>query len=206
MTRALILISIILSVGSCRSTQHGHGTSNLVNVAIINFVNESSDANYAYLTESVSEAIGLAMDKIFVYERLSVEKCNTLFVELDRLRDRIQPTDIQNSANQIDAELVIFGSYRIEKGRRSDSVEIKISVFRVDKAETLSAITKKVKISGALFGETEKISNAIVQKIVEYRQQEMRITDQKEALTTEESKTVLSKSSLNIAPFIPPIF
>ncbi|MBS0616581.1 MAG: hypothetical protein JSR44_00205 [Spirochaetes bacterium] len=206
MIRVLVLIGVILSVGSCSSTQRGHGASNLVNVAIINLVNESNDANYAYLTESVSGAIGLAMDKIFVYERLPAEKCRTVFVELNRLRERIQPVDIQSRANEIDAELVIFGSYKIEKGRRSDSVEIKISVFRADKAETLSTISKKVQISGALFSETEKISSAIVQKIVEYRRQEMRITDQQEAFAAEERKTILSKTSLNITPFIPPIF
>lgn len=202
----ILALSFLLLV-ACNSRQERRvDESALVRVAIVKLVNVSKQPLYDYLSESVSDATQNSMDNKFIYFHVPAAATQAVFAELNGHEGMTGEARLREHALAMDADLIIFGSYKTFPGKRGDSIEILITIFRADRAEKIGQISRKTAISGTIFREIDTIAAELVARIVQYRKSQLQEQGQNEAASGSGAKIELTRDSINIAPFIPPIF
>jgi hypothetical protein len=81
-----------------------------------------------------------------------------------------------------------------------------MSVFRTDKSQIVATLIQQTQVSNRLFDEIDKMSAGLVAKIADYRMQLLRDSGRTDNTSAKDGKIELTRESINIAPFIPPIF
>lgn len=200
-------LTLVLLLTACSSRHERRvDESALVRVAIVKLVNVSKQPLYDYLSESVTDATQNSMEKKFIYFHVPAAATQQVSTELNGHEGMIGEARLREHALAMDADLIIFGSYTTSAGKKGDAIEIMITVFRADKAEKIGQINRKTRISGTIFSEIENIAAELVAQIVQYRKSQIEERGQAETAATTSGKIELTRESINIAPFIPPIF
>jgi len=201
----LILSTLLLA--ACSSVrQREVNTSSLVRVAIVKLVNASGKPMYDYLSESLTDATASSMDKKFVYSRVPSEQTSRTLEDLTEAGGIVEASRMRSQALEMDADLVICGNFRTTPGKRGDTAEIAVTVFRADTAVVVAQISRSAIISGEMFKEIDAIAAEIVSQMVEYHTSQKIATVTDDHIESSGAKIHLTRKSLNIAPFIPPIF
>lgn len=191
----------------CRSASPGKpNDSSLVRVAIVKLVNASGNSMYDYLGDSLTDAAVSSMDKKFVYARIPEEETRDLYNELSAKGGVFSDARQRSHALAIDADLIMSGYFKTTPGKKGDSAAIVIHVFRGDQSAIVAKISRTAVISGAIFKDIEAIANELVKTMIEYRRSQLRQRGVKEDETAAAQKIKLTRESINLIPFIPPIF
>ena len=197
---ALLLISCASTPG--RESQSGE----LVKVATVNFVNTSGQDAHEYLGGSLADATVRSMERIFLYRQIPAESVGALYSQLKRAQGNLPPSELRSAALSMDADLLIHGTFHVSKGKKGDAIEIRMQAFRADRGEVIVALVRQTNVSNRIFDEIDKMTAELVQSIVAYRKQQMADSGQREAASAQGARIELTRESINIAPFIPPIF
>jgi len=202
-----VLIALLMfAVGACSSGKpRKDNEKSLVSVAIVKLVNVSKQANYDYLSESLTDATQSSMDKKFVYFRIPADQVTDLYAEAAEQGGNPSESSMRSLALKIDADLVIFGYYKTSAEKKGDSAEIVFNVLRTDKGTTIAKISRTAAISAKIFNDIESIATTVVAKIADYRAEQIKESGIQEVQKKGE-KIQFTRESLNIAPFIPPAF
>lgn len=198
------IIAVLLN---CASGQgKSNGDTELVRVATIAFVNTTGQETHDYLGGSLADATTKSMEQIFAYNQIPTAKTTDLYGQLSKNKGILPPSDLRAAGLEIDADLLIYGDFKVTKGKKGDTIEITMNAFRSDRAEPVAAIVRRTQVSNRIFDEIDKMTAELVQGIVAYRRQQMEQSGQREAAAARGGKIELTRDSINIAPFIPPIF
>lgn len=192
----------------CRSSG-GKGEpdrAELVHVAAVEFTNLSNDSAQDYLRASISDATTQSMDKIFEYYHIPSARTSEIASDLKANNGKLKPSELRSYGLSLDADLLIYGSFNVTKGKKNDQIEIAMTVFRTDKSEVIATLTQQTQVSNRLFDEIDKLSALLVAKIADYRKQLLRESGREDKAAGKEEKIELTRDSINIAPFIPPVF
>lgn len=195
---------LLIACGS--GPKHKATDSSLVRVAIVKLVNVSGAPLYEYLSDSLTDATRASMQRKFRYFDLPAEETQRLFVRLNEQGGSMTPEELRTQALRIDADLVIYGKYTTSSAKKGDSAEITFSVFRTDKGMEIWQGNRQTKISGAIFKEIDLIAAQVVSEIAAYRKQQLAEQGETEMKETTGEKIELTRDSINIHPFIPPVF
>lgn len=198
-------VAILLS-GCASAAGREAENGELVKVATINFVNTSGQESHDYLGGSLGEATVRSMGQIFVYRQIPAESTGALFGKLKQAQGTLPASDLRSAALSIDADLIIHGDFKVSKGKKGDAIEIRMQAFRTDRGEVIAALSRQTNVSNRIFDEIDKMTAELVQSIVAYRKQQMAESGQRDIAMPKGAKITLSRDSINIAPFIPPIF
>lgn len=178
----------------------------LVKVATIPFVNTARQEAHDYLSSSLADATTKSMEQIFLYRQVSAEKSSQLYEKLRQNNGTLPPGDLSSAGLSMDADLLIYGDFKITKGKKGDAIEITMNAFRSDRAEPVAGIVRRTTVSNRIFDEIDKMTAELVQALVAYRRKQMAEAGQREVERVPGAKIELTRESINIAPFIPPIF
>ncbi|MBX3722083.1 MAG: hypothetical protein KF713_09610 [Turneriella sp.] len=177
--------------------------NNLVMVGYGEISNISGDPNIDYLKSSIRDAGIDYMDKIFLYNKAPeaelIAATNTFATKIPTLDDQ------KNICNRIKTDVLLHSSFDV-KGTRQKTVTLQTTVFRCDEGIIVETITNSAKINNQIFEEIQKIAQSIVSAIVNYKNKVSGQTPEKNGKEGSGEKIVLSKKSLKILPFIPPVF
>lgn len=178
----------------------------LVHVAVVEFTNLSSDSAQDYLRASISDATTQSMDRIFEYYRVPSTSTPALASDLKAHNGNLPASELRGHGLEIDADLIIYGAFSVTKGKKGDQVEITMRVFRTDKSVVIATLTQQAQVSNRLFDEIDKLAAGLVGKIVEYRKQLLTESGRQDKPAVSDAKIELTRDSINISPFIPPVF
>jgi len=207
MTKKLsVLVLVAFLSAACASGKKRTGEEKgLVSVAIVKLVNVSKQANYDYLSESLTDATQSSMDKKFVYFHIPADQVTDLYAETAEQGGNPSESSMRSLALKIDADLVIFGYYKTSAEKKGDSAEIVFNVLRTDKGTTIAKISRTAAISAKIFNDIESIATTVVAKIADYRAEQIKESGIQE-VQKKGKRIQFTRESLNIAPFIPPAF
>lgn len=206
-THILVSTVLLAIIVSCKSGgPRKVDESSLVRVAIVKLVNASGNALYDYLSDTLTDAAQNSMDKKFVYNRLAADQTTGMFTELKEKKGELENSRLRGYALELDADLVIFGHFTSTQGKRGDSAEIVVRVFRSDKSTMIAELKKNAVISAAIFKDIDNIAAELVRRIGEYRLSQIKERGEKESAAAADQKVEFTRESINIAPFIPPVF
>lgn len=192
---------------ACSSgTRRDAPENTLVRVAIVKLVNVSGAPLYEYLSDSLTEATRTSMQRKFHFYDLPPADTEKLFAHLSAHGGTIDSGELRAHALTIDADLVIYGRYTTSAAKKGDNAEIEFSVFRSDKAVEICRGNRKAVISGGIFKEIDLIAAKVVSEITAYREQQLTERGEIERKSTPDEKVELTRESINIYPFIPPVF
>lgn len=178
----------------------------LVKVATIPFVNTTRQEAHDYLSGSLTDATTKSMEQIFLYRQVAAEKTSQLYDRLRQNNGTLPPGDLRSAGLSMDADLLIYGDFKVSKGKKGDAIEITMNAFRSDRAEPVAGIVRRTTVSNRIFDEIDKMTAELVQALVAYRRKQMAEAGLREVERAQGAKIELTRDSINIAPFIPPIF
>ncbi len=198
---------IAIALAGCASApDRGADNAELVRVATLNFVNTSGEESHDYLGTSLGDATVRSMQRIFVYHSIPAERTSGLYGRLKEVQGNLSPADLRSAALSMDADLLIHGDFKVSKGKKGDSIEIRMQAFRADRGEVIAALSRQTNVSNRIFDELDRMTADLVQRLVAYRQKQMADSGQRDTSASKGGKLELTRESINIAPFIPPIF
>lgn len=192
---------------SCSSTP-GKATerSELVKVATVTFVNTTGLESHDYLSGSITDATTKTMEQIFVYHQVPVSSTAELHTRMKRAQANLAVSDLRSEALSLDADLLIYGDFKVSKGKKGDAIEIRMHALRSDRGEVIAVLNRQTNVSNRIFDDIDKMTAELVQSIVAYRQKQMAESGLRDVAPPKGAKIELTRDSINIAPFIPPIF
>ncbi len=161
---------------------------------------------YLGVSASLTDAAQSSMDKQFVYEPIPAEKSADLAVSLEKKDGVMEIADLRAHALAIDADLIIYGFFKTTPGKKGDTADISVTVFRADKGAAIGNLNRKALVSGAIFKDIDVMAADVVRQIAEYRKSQNAAAGKKEPGEASGEKIHLTRDSLNMLPFIPPVF
>lgn len=202
----LTLAVVVLTALSCSSAPgKAADSSELVKVATITFVNTTGQESHDYLSGSITDATTKSMEQIFVYRQIPASSTVELYARMKQAAN-LSASELRSAALSLDADLLIYGDFKVSKGKKGDAIEIRMHALRSDRGEVIAALNRQTNVSNRIFDDIDKMTEELVQSIVAYRKKQMAESGQRDIAIPKGAKIELTRDSINIAPFIPPIF
>lgn len=201
----VVLVSIVCAPHCSSGQVNSLASDNLVRVAIVKLVNVSKQPAYEYLSDSLTEAGRASMRQKFSYTEIPSEGTTRIFADLEARAGVADAGSLRSHALAIDADILIYGHYNVSPGKKGDGVEIIFRIFRADQSAAIGELSRKTTISGKVFREIDALAGEVAAAIGAYRSRQMK-EQGKAATEASGEKISLTRDSLNILPFIPPVF
>jgi len=144
------------------SAQESNNQSNLARIAIISFADQTNSPNYAYLSESIVDAIDSSMKSKFVYERIAPEKIKN-YITSKKIINITDKNEVYQVAKNFDADIALYGTYSLNEETNEIIISIYIYFLSIEDHTTLKPVRSKV--DSSLFQATDIVAQNIVDEI-----------------------------------------
>jgi hypothetical protein len=144
-------------------------------VAIFSFEDQTGSRDFAYMSDSISDAINESMQKNFSYDRVNPDEAKT---SLQKAKDKVQQESAKTKfkdkeeellkiykimAKEIKADIIIYGFFTFNS--KEQKLEIKTRMFYVSSQEFADIPDISNKIDSTIFGATDKTAQNIISEI-----------------------------------------
>ena len=133
----------------------------LTKIAILNFYDNTGSKYYSYLSESIADATDIYLKKNFKYKRISKKKVKAYLKrkynvsKLSRVPE-ISYDGISQAAKKLGADIIIYGSYEINKESRKLELEFTSKIYFNFLFRYISIKTLETEISTKIFSKVKK--------------------------------------------------
>ncbi|MDH4199538.1 MAG: DUF1566 domain-containing protein [Spirochaetia bacterium] len=162
MASVILLASFALTADESKNNGNQTGDKRQVSIAIIPFEDKTGSPNYAYLAESIQDAVGAEMGKKFSFKSVDPAKLKEAFSDSD-ISKRSDLEAIKKSAETLNADFMIFGDYIFNSKTNQIEMTTQLYLPLIKSNRQLKKISNAV--DSSLFSATAKVANSVIVEI-----------------------------------------
>jgi len=207
---AISILWAVSFISQCASSTKRNQTSDLATLAIFNFKNLTQNKSFDYLSGSLKDAIESSLAKRFKF--LSVKPAQIASSETEYLKPPIKKSDynvlkLEEIANATSADVVLIGSFVYtakKKKAGAEKIEMDVIIFLRDNRQIIGRDSIETKVDSKIFNVIGDIAAKAVRLIEAYAKEQSK--KEGEQMKSTDGRLSLTKQSLGITPYIPPVF
>ncbi|GAB4442632.1 MAG: hypothetical protein OHK0011_25030 [Turneriella sp.] len=179
------LESLLFAVGTTALAAAGQqnaasGTSgtetqkDLARVAIVTFVNATQDKNYAWVENSLPEAIDGAMRQKFEYQSLDARTVQNIADAERKGNLTYTPEVVERIAQRAGADIIIYGNFTLEDtatdgaSKSPPMIRVNAHVFKSADKKLIGTIAESSETNNRIFRQIDHIADEVVKSIYRY--------------------------------------
>lgn len=180
-TFIFFLLAIMFTAQSILSKEKS--PQNQASLAIFHFLDETKTKNFAYLKQSLSDAISKEMKKIFYYERPNIQRNQKLADAFLQKSSSFHRKRLRRLCSTTEVDYAIFGSFtEIAEGK----IEIESGIYSVSDDIIIASLTEEIYTDSSMFDNIEKLSVSLVASIKNYIKKQKQRDDSRRILILKE--------------------
>ncbi|MES0489312.1 MAG: hypothetical protein ABUK01_04925 [Leptospirales bacterium] len=158
--RRIFIIILFAVLPLSLSAKNKQNEDQLARIVILPFTDNTKSEDYRYLSSSLVDAVGKAMQKKFEYEKVGIGKIKTMYrYETKVLVDN----EVKAAAKQVNADIVIYGIYDYDTETNEIIFTVDIYFPKIGEKKTLETVRNPV--DGTLFQAADAVADLIVIEI-----------------------------------------